>query len=148
MASPFQRLQKQCDKHHHNNVLAGNVVVKRKDLETALKFLKYHRQWRLYDGHIAAGTIKPNAKVARRIDKRRIKYYTKLYGVNLKDIAERVTKYMRDALHGGGNTEDPINIVEAYLYPEKYNVQNIRRRRKTKEVRQLQKPKRRARSKR
>lgn len=144
--SPYERLWKQLQKPIHNNLVAGNVSVRKKDLEIALKFLKYHRQWRLYDGNIAARKIQPNAKLANNIDKRRVKYYTKLYGVNLKDIVERVTKYMRDALHGGGAHDEAANIIEAYLHPEKHRVQNIRSARKNAKVRKLQNKKRRSRS--
>lgn len=143
MSSPYERLNRCCENADEN----GIIRVRKKDLLIALRFLKYHRQWRLYDGSIAARKIAPDAKLAKRIDRRRVKYYVKLYGVDIKDIVERVTKYMRDAIHGGGSHDEAANIIEAYLHPEKY-VQSVQSTRKKSKVRELQTKKQRGRRRR
>lgn len=142
MLSPYQRLWKLVEDNTEDE-----ITVRRRDLKIALLFLKYHRQWRLYDGSIVAQKIVPDAKLSKKIDKRRVKYYVKLYGVDIKDIVERVTKYMRDAIHGGGSFDEAANIIEAYLHPEKY-VQSVPSTRKKSKMRKLQAKKQRGRRRR
>lgn len=77
------------------------------------KFLKYHREWRLYVGACHAKKLDMDPVELARLDRLRIKYYAKVYGIEPAQLYENV--YMHDSPGGGGNRERQAALMELGL---------------------------------
>lgn len=77
------------------------------------KFLRYHREWRLYVGACHAKKIDMDPVELARLDRLRVKYYAKVYGIDPAQLYENV--YMHDSPGGGGNRERQAALMELGL---------------------------------